>query len=359
MALSKEQMQVIARNATLRGKTPDTARRSTPKNSRPNSAASTGRKIMETTRRPTTQEYAGLTARPKDDEVVLVCPENTVPGESLFFRDGGLKCKTTVPKNVRPGQRFKVRKSECSVNGQPAKRPPRPSRAQSAPSRRDPKPKAFQAPLNFPETKPPHDPYQDVDKKDPYRDPFVRDLPNVTWKDRQLIEEYKKRRDAGLVTDEAYWQEQGFKAVGDPSKISEKKKKDYGFGAPKWSPYYRSNQTKEQIEAIAKAPVESALGDQEWWEQFGFKGAVSEEKKRDYGNGVPGWSPYSRVRSGGPLVRTGLPADAYWFSQFGFKMGQVSEEKKRDYGFGIPFWSPYNRPKGGPQRAASAPPTRS
>ena len=218
---------------------------------------------METTRRPTTQEYAGLTARPKDDEVVLVCPENTVPGESLFFRDGGLKCKTKVPPNVRPGQRFKVRKSECSVNGQPAKRPPRPQRAQSAPSRRDPKPKAFQAPLNFPEKKPPADPYNEVDKKDPYRDPFVRDLPNVTWKDKQLIEEYKKRRDAGLVTDEAYWQEQGFKAVGDPSKISEKKKKDYGFGAPKWSPYYRSNQTKEQIEAIAAAPVESALGDQE------------------------------------------------------------------------------------------------
>ena len=44
-------------------------------------------------------------------------------------------------------------------------------------------------------------------------------------------------------------------------------------------------------------------------------------------------------------MRTGFPADAYWFSQFGFKMGQVSEEKKRDYGFGIPFWSPYNRPK--------------
>ena len=53
-------------------------------------------------------------------------------------------------------------------------------------------------------------------------------------------------------------------------------------------------------------------------------------------------------------MRTGLPADAYWFSQFGFKMGQVSEEKKRDYGFGIPFWSPYNRPKGGPQRCFRA-----
>ena len=109
-----------------------------------------------------------------------------------------------MPAKCETGQRFKVRKSECSVNGQPAKRPPRPSRAQSAPSRRDPKPKAFQAPLNFPEKKPPADPYSEMDKKDPYRDPFVRDLPNVTWKDKQLIEEYKKRRDAGLVTDEAY-----------------------------------------------------------------------------------------------------------------------------------------------------------
>ena len=79
-------MQVIARNATLRGKTPDTSRRSTPKNSRPNSAASTGRRVMEAASdRPATQEYAGLTARPKDDEVVLVCPENTVPGESFVL----------------------------------------------------------------------------------------------------------------------------------------------------------------------------------------------------------------------------------------------------------------------------------
>ena len=37
--------------------------------------------------------------------------------------------------------------------------------------------------------------------------------------------------------------------------------------------------------------VEEGLGDQAWWEQYGFKGALSEEKKRDYGNGVPNWSP--------------------------------------------------------------------
>ena len=36
--------------------------------------------------------------------------------------------------------------------------------------RRDETPnrKAFQAPLNFPEKKPPADPYNEVDKKDPY-----------------------------------------------------------------------------------------------------------------------------------------------------------------------------------------------
>ena len=59
---------------------------------------------METTRRPTTQEYAGLTARPKDDEVVLVCPENTVPGRSLFFQGRWIEMQDQGPANVRPGK---------------------------------------------------------------------------------------------------------------------------------------------------------------------------------------------------------------------------------------------------------------
>ena len=65
-------------------------------------------------------------------------------------------------------------------------------------------------------------------------------------------------------------------------------------------------------------PPDTPLGDQEWFEQFGFSGAVSEEKARDYGNGVPMWSPYFRnpkdyVKQ--PL--SGLAPDAYWFEQYG------------------------------------------
>ena len=335
--LSKEQMAVLARNATLRAKTPTNSRQNTPR--RPLSA--TGRRALETARPLKTERYAGLPARPKDDEVVLVCPENTVSGEALFFRDGGVKCQTTVPPNIRPGQRFKVRKSECSINGNAPKRPPRPVK--------DVKPKAFPAPLLQGETKPPADLNAHVDKKDPFRDPFVRDLPNVTWEDKALIEQYKKRRDAGLVVDGAYWKDNGFKAVGDPLTISEKKKKANGYGAPKWSTYYRPKKAPEG------PPSPQKLGDREWWASYGFKGAVSEEKKRDYGNGVPNWSPYSHATSEGPLVRTGLPADAFWFNQFGFKMGGLSEVKKRDYGHGFPFWSPYNRPKGKLQRPLSCP----
>ena len=54
---------------------------------------------------------------------------------------------------------------------------------------------------------------------------------------------------------------------------------------------------------------------------------------------------YFHGRTDGALNRTGLPADAYWFQQFGFKTGGVSEEKARDYGFGVPMWSPYYRAK--------------
>ena len=71
-------------------------------------------------------------------------------------------------------------------------------------------------------------------------------------------------------------------------------------------------------------PPDTPLGDQEWFEQFGFSGAVSEEKARDYGNGVPMWSPYFRnpkdyVKQ--PL--SGLAPDAYWFEQYGFRGEEV------------------------------------
>ena len=189
--------------------------------------------------------------------------------------------KVAISPSKRPKRRPRSEKWARVVNSPP----------KTTPGRKSQKPIPFPAPIEMDENQfPPHDPYAaGLEGKSPYRDPFVRDLPEVTDADRALIADYKIRVKGGKVTDEAYWKSVGFKAVGDPDAISEKKKKDYGFGAPKWSPYYRSSQTKEQIDKIAAAPVESALGDQEWWEQFGFKGAVSEEKKRDYGNGVPGF----------------------------------------------------------------------
>ena len=112
--------------------------------------------------------------------------------------------------------------------------------------------------------------------------------PEITDDDRRMMGEYLERQRAGKCTDEGYWKAQGFKAIGDPTKVSAKKKKDYGFGAPKWSPYYRH---KLKHVDPSKLHARQTLGDQAWWEQYGFKGAVSEEKKRDYGNGVPNWSP--------------------------------------------------------------------
>jgi len=83
------------------------------------------------------------------------------------------------------------------------------------------------------------------------------------------------------------------------------------------------------------------------------------KKKRDYGNGVPGWSPYHRadeLKPGEkPGEKTGLPADAFWFQQWGFRTGAVSEEKRRDYGYGVPMWSPYYRSNKPPRSAPSAP----
>ena len=75
---------------------------------------------------------------------------------------------------------------------------------------------------------PPHDPYAaGLEGKSPY-DPFVRDLPEVTDADRALIADYKIRVKGGKVTTKPT-EDVGFKAVGDPDAISEKKKKGYGF----------------------------------------------------------------------------------------------------------------------------------
>lgn len=67
-----------------------------------------------------------------DDDVVLVCPKDAKPGQPLFFRDSGTKCRTVVPPNIRPGARFTVRRSDCALGSAKAKltKKPRPKTAQ-------------------------------------------------------------------------------------------------------------------------------------------------------------------------------------------------------------------------------------
>ncbi|KAJ1452923.1 hypothetical protein M885DRAFT_525601 [Pelagophyceae sp. CCMP2097] len=145
--------------------------------------------------------------------------------------------------------------------------------------------------------------------------------------DQQLVERYLQRCRARPGV-----------RPGGRGAVSDEEKRDYGFGAPKWSPYYRA----EGPAPGAPARARRSLGDQAWFKQFGFKGAVSAAKQRDYGNGVPKWSPYHHGGGGDePFERCALPADAFWFKQFGFKTAELSEAQRRDYGYGVPIWSHY------------------
>ncbi|KAH8064320.1 beta-lactamase [Aureococcus anophagefferens] len=272
-----------------------------------------------------------------DDVVVLVCPEGAGPDQPIFFRDRGEKCKTVVPRNVRPGQRFRVKRSECLL-----RKKERPRTAQAALRTRRPD--------GVPELKTTE---LDAHAKSTQA---MMDL----MMPRSLRRSARQR--AGKCQDEGFWKQQGFRAAGDPDALTAEKKKDYGYGAPKWSPYYRQLEPDKVRSKEAQERSTKALGDQAWWEQYGFKGSMSEEKKRDYGNGVPGWSPYHRsdeLKPGEkPGEKTGLPADAFWFQQWGFRTGAVSEEKRRDYGYGVPMWSPYYRSNKPPRSAPSAPSER-
>ncbi|KAH8050669.1 beta-lactamase [Aureococcus anophagefferens] len=260
-----------------------------------------------------------------DDVVVLVCPEGAGPDQPIFFRDRGEKCKTVVPRNVRPGQRFRVKRSECLLRKRSGR-----GRAQAALRTRRPdgvpELKTTELDAHAKSTQA----MMDLMMPRSLRRSVTR--PEITPADRALITAYQARQRAGKCQDEGFWKQQGFRAAGDPAALT----------------------AEEEGLRLRRA--------QAWWEQYGFKGSMSEEKKRDYGNGVPGWSPYHRsdeLKPGEkPGEKTGLPADAFWFQQWGFRTGAVSEEKRRDYGYGVPMWSPYYRSNKPPRSAPSAPKPR-
>lgn len=115
----------------------------------------------------------------------------------------------------------------------------------------------------------------------------------------------KKKTNAN---DEDWWHSFGFKASGG-GEVSEQKKKDYGFGIPAWSPYFHVDEAKAAARRAAGGVQDGERlveADFEYWNQMGFKaastGEVSEEKKRDYGCGIPKWSMY--VMTTAPLLRS-------------------------------------------------------
>ena len=197
------------------------------------------------------------------DSLTLVCPQKAQAGLTVFYTTpAGVKCATKVPKGVRPGERFTVQFPER-----------REKRTQKKTLNQSHSTKLLEA-------------YEK--KKSLSASASCPGLP--TAEDRDLIEAYKLRRKNGELGDENYWRAKGFRASGCGE---EKKKSVNGFGAPKWSPYYRANIEGEK--AVEKR--KETLGDQAWWQSYGFKGSMSEHKKRDYGNGVPIWSPYHRSKS--------------------------------------------------------------
>ncbi len=199
--------------------------------------------------------------------------------------------KVAISPSKRPKRRPRSEKWARVVNSPP----------KTTPGRKSQKPIPFPAPIEMDENQfPPHDPYAaGVEGTSPYRDPFVRDLPEVTDADRALIADYKIRVKGGKVTDEAYWKSVGFKAVGDPDAISEKKKKDYGFGVPKWSPLYTGKQSPAKSPAkpsSAQKTAQKVLGVPDNLKAKSVNpkpGELSAQQKMNYGFGIPRWSPYA------------------------------------------------------------------
>ena len=162
-----------------------------------------------------------------------------------------------------------------------------------------------------------------------------------------MVADYRQRVKDGKCGDESWWRSWGFKAACEGGSLSAEKQRDYGCGVPKWSPYFNA----ATLGARAQKATVGGFGDGAWWAQWGFHGAVSEHKRRDYGDGVPRWSMYYHSQREKDYTPEQMEAfsvaqgDSFWFKQFGFRPnGSLSEDKQRDYGFGIPKWSPFYRP---------------
>lgn len=289
----------------------------------------------------------GMTSRDQQT-IVLVCPRDARPGQVLYYSDNGKRCATTLPPGVFPGDRFRVDKVSVddkttstrklfSSHSTKLLQTYGEKHAATGTTTQKPKLQKSKSCANIHTT---HDQYQRETKREDKLSPA----------DRELFDAYCRRQRNGELGDDRWWGKQGFRS--GPKEV--RKRGSNGYGTPKWSPYYRTpvivnhgTQRDNTPDPTGRKP-DFVLGDQAWWAQYGFKGSISEQKKRDYGCGIPAWSPYYRSKEPGtdendePPVN--LPPDAFWFKQWGFRTGVVSEEKKRNHGFGVPKWSPYCHP---------------
>lgn len=129
---------------------------------------------------------------------------------------------------------------------------------------------------------------------------------------------------------------------------SEGKKKDFGYGMPRWSPYWNPRDFKP----APVAPTNTSYG------AFSTPSNASHTQS-------PEMQLHSNIRTIREMKCWAIVDHTWelfgsrptWANDLDFieitgqlpsKRADVtlSEDKKRDYGYGVPLWSPYHRPRG-------------
>ena len=246
--------------------------------------------------RPSSASAVGRTP----PSLVFRVPEGASAGTQIEFEKDGQKYRARVPEGVAPGGLFRTvgpKSLEQAVleraltpggSGAAAARRARPQSASAAASgqRRSQRPQSASAAAKKKWWE------DEVKAKKLQAERDERRLSKfklggkpITEREYIMVQEYKRRRDNGEVSDEAYWKQFGFKFSGGQTEISAEAMRDYGYGIPKWSPYF--TQDVGDIAALAAArdargAGAGTLGDASWWEQYGFKGTISEEKMRRF-----------------------------------------------------------------------------
>ena len=201
--------------------------------------------------RPSSASAVGRTP----PSLVFRVPEGASAGTQIEFEKDGQKYRARVPEGVAPGGLFRTvgpKSLEQAVleraltpggSGAAAARRARPQSASAAASgqRRSQRPQSASAAAKKKWWE------DEVKAKKLQAERDERRLSKfklggkpITEREYMMVQEYKRRRDNGEVSDEAYWKQFGFKFSGGQTEISAEAMRDYGYGIPNWSPYNNS-----------------------------------------------------------------------------------------------------------------------